>query len=172
VADEFGGGLIVLDGGACREGIESTIVDCSGEHPTLLRPGTTSRHVIEAALGCALEPPRGRVPRVPGSLASHYAPRAALRLAAGPDLEARLTQALAAGVRARLGVYSRREPSSRGAAVWRQMPDDPGAAAHELFAVLRQFDADGVAQIWVERPPEIPEWDGVRDRLTRASAPS
>jgi L-threonylcarbamoyladenylate synthase len=50
------------------------------------------------------------------------------------------------------------------------MPDDPAAAAHELFAVLRGFDAKGVQLIWVEPPPPGAEWEGVRDRLTRASA--
>ena len=50
------------------------------------------------------------------------------------------------------------------------MPDDPAAAAHELFAVLREFDALGVQLIWVEEPPDSPDWEGVRDRLQRAAA--
>ena len=50
------------------------------------------------------------------------------------------------------------------------MPDGPEAAAHELFSVLRELDADGVRLIWVEEPPESPDWDGVRDRLRRAAA--
>ena len=50
------------------------------------------------------------------------------------------------------------------------MPADAAAAAHELFAVLREFDAAGVTAIWVEQPPPGPEWDGVRDRLGRAAA--
>ena len=50
------------------------------------------------------------------------------------------------------------------------MPDTPGACAHELFAVLRHFDAQGVKLIWVETPPDDSEWDGVRDRLQRAAA--
>jgi L-threonylcarbamoyladenylate synthase len=50
------------------------------------------------------------------------------------------------------------------------MPDDAAATAHQLFAVLREFDAQGVKLIWVETPPETPEWDGVRDRLQRAAA--
>jgi L-threonylcarbamoyladenylate synthase len=52
----------------------------------------------------------------------------------------------------------------------RLMPDHPAAAAHELFAALREFDARGAQLIWVEHPPETPEWEGVRDRLTRAAA--
>jgi L-threonylcarbamoyladenylate synthase len=52
----------------------------------------------------------------------------------------------------------------------RPMPADPAAVAHELFAVLRDFDAHGVTQIWVEEPPQDSVWDGVRDRLRRAAA--
>jgi L-threonylcarbamoyladenylate synthase len=52
----------------------------------------------------------------------------------------------------------------------RRMPDDAAATAQQLFAILREFDAQGVKLIWIETPPEDPEWDGVRDRLERASA--
>ncbi|HSV81382.1 MAG TPA: Sua5 family C-terminal domain-containing protein, partial [Ramlibacter sp.] len=52
----------------------------------------------------------------------------------------------------------------------RRMPDDPAETARQLFAVLREFDAAGVKLIWVEAPPDAPEWDGVRDRLRRAAA--
>jgi len=54
--------------------------------------------------------------------------------------------------------------------IWRAMPDAPAACAHELFAVLREFDLAGVSLIWVETPPDHPQWDGVRDRLQRAAA--
>jgi L-threonylcarbamoyladenylate synthase len=50
------------------------------------------------------------------------------------------------------------------------MPDDPAAAAHELFGVLRRFDAAGVAEIWVEQASDDPAWEGVMDRLRRAAA--
>jgi L-threonylcarbamoyladenylate synthase len=53
---------------------------------------------------------------------------------------------------------------------YRRMPDDAAETARQLFAVLREFDAAGVKLIWVEAPPEAPEWDGVRDRLRRAAA--
>lgn len=51
------------------------------------------------------------------------------------------------------------------------MPDDPAAVAHELFSVLRELDDTGVAEIWIEQPPEGPAWEGVLDRLNRAAAP-
>ena len=56
------------------------------------------------------------------------------------------------------------------AVLLRRMPDDAQATAHQLFAVLRALDATGVKLIWVETPPESPEWEGVRDRLQRAAA--
>jgi L-threonylcarbamoyladenylate synthase len=70
-----------------------------------------------------------------------------------------------------MAVYARTPLKSRSAQVLiRRMPDDAAATAQQLFAVLREFDAQGVQLIWIETLPEAPEWDGVRDRLQRASA--
>ena len=168
VVAEFGPELLVLDGGDCLVGIESTIVDCSRDHPVLLRPGLLTRASLEAALGEPLLAPDGQAPRASGTLASHYAPHARVRLWSGEALAAALDD------RARrptgLAVYSRRAGFAGLGALWRRMPDDPAAAAHELFAVLRQLDDPGVAEIWVEQPPEDPAWEGVLDRLRRAAA--
>jgi L-threonylcarbamoyladenylate synthase len=90
VVEELGGELTVLDGGATQLGIESAIVDCSTAHPVLLRPGVLSRERIEAAAGEALLEPDARSPRAPGTLASHYAPRAAVRLMTTPMLRTAL----------------------------------------------------------------------------------
>ena len=172
VQDEFGDALWVLDGGACPVGIESTIVDCSRGAPVLLRPGHITREQVEAACGERLREPQElaqAAPRASGTLESHYAPRAKVRLMASSELAQRL-QAL--GVHANnLGVWSRSAPTDPGAGVlWRAQPADAALAAQELFAVLRELDARGVQQIWVELPPEAPEWEGVRDRLQRAAA--
>lgn len=181
VVDEFGPGLAVLDGGACREGIESTIVDCTRPHPALLRPGTTPRSAIEAVLsrelGLPLVERDEASPRASGTLASHYAPQALVSLMGPQELRQRLAAVAteAAGHRAHgttgadLGVYSRTAPPEVPGVLHRAMPADPAQAAHELFAMLRLFDAHGVRQIWVQAPPEGPEWDGVRDRLLRAA---
>ena len=181
VLDEFGPELAVLDGGPCREGIESTIVDCTRPEPALLRPGTTRRADIEAvlqrSLGLRLGGRDEASPRVSGSLASHYAPAAVVTLLSAQELRDRLraespvqhANEAAGPARRPVGVYSRtRLPIARGT-IHQAMPDDPAQAAHELFARLRNLDAQGVGQIWVERPPETPDWDGVRDRLTRAA---
>ena len=68
-----------------------------------------------------------------------------------------------------VGVYSRTALPAHPGVLHRTMPANPASVAHKLFAVLRQFDTHGVRQIWVETPPEGPEWDGVRDRLLRAA---
>jgi L-threonylcarbamoyladenylate synthase len=169
VVDEFGPELMVLDGGASRLGIESTIVDCSGEQPVLLRPGVLTRERIEAALGVPLAAPDASSPRAPGTLATHYAPQARLRLM--PTEMLRTALQMLGSEPISLAVYSRSVPS--GVAVGarhRRMPARPEQAAHELFSVLRELDGEGVHLIWVEEPPSGPEWEGVRDRLVRAAA--
>jgi L-threonylcarbamoyladenylate synthase len=166
VSDEFGASLMVLDGGACELGIESAIVDCSGAKPVLLRPGVVTREQLERALATGLHEPDANSPGAPGTLESHYAPRATLRLMSSEELTAAL-QVLPATAKG-VAVYSRTAPRRHPSV--RVMPDDPRAVAQELFAVLRAFDAEGVKLIWVERPPDTPDWEGVNDRLQRAAA--
>jgi L-threonylcarbamoyladenylate synthase len=169
VAQEFGDGLLVLDGGDCAVGIESSIVDCSSGYPVLLRPGVLTRQRIEAAAGQALREPDAHSPRASGTLEAHYAPRARVRFMTGPMLHAAL-QVLGPSV-LKLAVYSRTVGLPVGSGLQRRvMPQQADRAAHELFSALRELDASGVDLIWVEEPPPEPEWDGVRDRLARASA--
>ena len=171
VVQEFGAALWVLDGGPCALGIESTIIDLRGCHPVLLRPGVLARAALEAVLGEPLLAPGASASKAPGTLASHYAPAARLRLHSPAALASAVAGALAQphGLPAGLAVYSRRIGQGITGLRWRCMPDDPAAAAHELFAVLRQLDAPGTLEIWVETPPEQPAWDGVADRLRRAA---
>lgn len=171
VFDEFGDDLLVIDGGPCAVGIESTIVDCSRGAPVLLRPGAITRAQIEAATGERLQ---GRDtlaapdPRASGTLEAHYAPNAKLRL-----MDARAIQTgldVLGPNAAHIAVWARSVPRSRSQRViQRRMPDDAAASAQQLFAVLREFDAQGVKLIWVETPPDTTEWEGVRDRLQRAA---
>jgi L-threonylcarbamoyladenylate synthase len=115
-------------------------------------------------------------PRAPGTLESHYAPRARVRLMSELDLRAGLDTLAAAsaadssGAPPRVAVYSCHPFPHHAAAIFQAMPVDAAAAAHELFSVLRHFDEQGVGLIWVETPPAHSEWDGVRDRLVRAAA--
>jgi L-threonylcarbamoyladenylate synthase len=167
---EFGPGLTVLDGGECPGGIESAIVDCTGAQPALLRPGLLSRARIEAVLGSALHDGDASSPRASGTLRSHYAPDAKLRLMSRQQLRDALALLGAQASGLRLAVYSRSAMSAGRGIEWRRMPDNAAAVAHELFAVLREFDAQGVKLIWIEMPPDSAEWDGVRDRLQRAAS--
>ncbi len=172
VRDEFGESLLILDGGPCLVGIESTIVDCTRGAPVLLRPGHITREQVEAACGHAVLSPEAMAqaaPRASGTLESHYAPRARVRLMSADELKQRLASL---GVHAHnLGLWSRQRPAHAGAGVlWRAQAVQAAEAAQQLFAVLRELDAQGVQQIWVEWPPETPEWEGVRDRLRRAAA--
>ncbi|MBL0919162.1 MAG: threonylcarbamoyl-AMP synthase [Hydrogenophaga sp.] len=172
VAEEFADlgedALLILDGGACDVGIESTIVDCTRGHPVLLRPGVLTPAQLEAAAG---EPLRARdeaAPRASGTLESHYAPRAKVRLMDAKQLRAAF-QVLGDDAK-HIALYSRTAIEAARGTPKRRMPEDAAAAAQELFAVLRELDATGVRLIWVETPPTGPEWDGVRDRLNRAAA--
>jgi L-threonylcarbamoyladenylate synthase len=170
VLQEFGAELKVLDGGECPGGIESAIVDCSAAVPALLRPGLLQRAQLEAALGVSLRERDEASPRASGSLRSHYAPTAKLRLMSAAQLRDALELLGPQAAQLKLAVYSRGRLRIGRGIEHRQMPDDPVAAAHELFAALREFDARGVQLIWVEQPPDDAEWEGVRDRLRRAAA--
>ena len=172
VQDEFGDSLLVLDGGACAVGIESTIVDCTRGVPVLLRPGAITRAQIAAACGIAplsKEELPAHTPRASGTLEAHYAPNAKVRLMDAKALQAGLD--LLGSDAAHLAVYARtplRAPAPQ--VLLRHMPQDAEAAAQELFAALRGFDDAGVRLVWIEWPPATPEWEGVRDRLQRAAA--
>ncbi len=171
VQSELGTDLLILDGGECAVGIESTIIDCTRGAPILLRPGHITRVQIEAACGHALLDKNAvaqAAPRASGTLESHYAPRAKVRLMAAQDIEAKL-QALGPHAN-NLGVWSAQRPDAGAGVLWRAQPTDAGQAAHDLFSVLRDLDARGVSQIWVQLPPDTPDWEGVRDRLQRAAA--
>ena len=164
--------LLVLDGGACDVGIESTIIDCTRGAPVLLRPGGISRAQVEAACGqplrdgAALGAPD---PKASGTLLAHYAPAAPVRLMDAKALQTALD--LLGADAAHIAAWSRailKTPSS--GVIRRRMPEDAAATAQQLFAVLREFDAQGARLIWIETPPETPEWEAVRDRLQRAAA--
>lgn len=170
VVQEFGDAVMVIDGGDCEVGIESAIVDCSRGYPVLLRPGQLDPRRLEAVAGEPLRAADQHAPRASGTLASHYAPTARVRLMSGEQLR-QAFEVLGADspVLAKLALYSRTLEAPRGVR-WRRMPQAADATAHELFAALRDLDASDTSLIWVESPPDDPSWDGVRDRLNRAAA--
>ena len=176
VHSEFGDGLLVLDGGACEVGIESTIVDCTRGSPVLLRPGVLTPEQLSQVCGVTVTTPakpQSDAPRASGTLDSHYAPRATVRLMTIEQMHDAFKQA--PSTNERMAVWSRnlvQTPAAWALRVHSQsMPVDARQCAHDLFAQLRNFDAQGMTQIWVEIPPATSAWDGVRDRLTRAATP-
>lgn len=181
VQTEFGADLLILDGGACTVGIESTIIDCTRGVPVLLRPGAVTREQAQARCGQPVFSNEelavaASAPRASGSLASHYAPHAKVRLMDAPALQTALDLlgplvGNTTGAAPLIAAYARTILKTRSSQVLlKRMPDDAAATAQQLFAVLRDLDNEGVKLIWIEAPPVTPEWDGVRDRLQRAAA--
>jgi L-threonylcarbamoyladenylate synthase len=163
--------LLVLDGGACEVGIESTIVDCSRAAPVVLRPGMLLLSALCEAAGEVVAMPSNaphsshdEAPAAPGSLAFHYAPNARLRLMNAAAIRQQLPNAIV-----KVAVWARFAVPSCAAFKQVLMPSNPAECAHDLFACLRELDASGAQEIWVEAPPVGPAWDGVRDRLQRAA---
>ena len=171
VADELGDGVsLILDGGDCQVGIESTIVDLSRGEPVVLRPGAVTAEQLSLVLG---EPvlihtvEASDTPRVSGSLASHYAPLTPLQVLEGAVIRQIL------------------QGSGRYAAIVRDCPeidtsikqdpnvvvlkDEPAAYAHDFYRVLRDLDAGGYTNILVHALPTTPQWAAVQDRLGRAA---
>jgi L-threonylcarbamoyladenylate synthase len=163
VRDEFGDAVpLVLDGGDCEVGLESTIVACLDGPPLLLRPGGIGLAELEAVAGPVRRARAGEGPRAPGTTRSHYAPATPLRLAtpagvaaAGPDV----------------GVLARGPaPGAYRGPLWIDAGDRPAPFARALYASLRRLDRSGARSILVEAPPPDAAWDAVRDRLERAAA--
>ncbi|WP_114946561.1 L-threonylcarbamoyladenylate synthase [Microvirga calopogonii] len=155
----------VLDGGAAQVGVESTIVSCLGGTPRLLRPGGVPREAIEALIGEKLgtgAEAAGSSPLAPGMLASHYAPRAQVRLNATSIRPGEA--ALLFGPSAPQGVEA-----AQAALNLSKNGDLVEAAAH-LFSYLRQLDASGAATIAVSPVPETGLGEAINDRLRRAAA--
>jgi L-threonylcarbamoyladenylate synthase len=142
---------MVIDGGPCSVGIESTVVDCTGQKPVLLRLGRISAQEIEAVAG-----PLGvrdeSIRRSPGMYLRHYAPRTPL------ELVDRLAESQA-------GLKFGKPMGAHQI----QMPSDPDVYAAALYSSLFELDAHGLERIFVELPPEAREWAAVRDRLNKAA---
>ena len=167
VRDEFGDAVpIVLDGGDCDVGIESTIVDLSSATPRILRPGTIGRDAIEALIGAVEVGAIASSPRAAGTLAAHYAPRTPIELAAKSQLESRISEHRRAGRRVVALACAALPEGAEGLAAGAAADD----YAHALYAALRALDALGAERILVETPPDGAEWAAVRDRIMRAAA--
>ena len=157
--DLYGRVDLILDAGPCPLGIESTVVGFEAGGPVLLRPGAITREAIEDITGPLADPAEGDV-KAPGMLASHYAPRARLRL----DVhELRAGEALLA--------FGPNVPTSSNPICNLSPRGDLSEAAANLFAMLRQLDQSGVTTIAVMRVPDRGLGEAINDRLRRAAAP-
>lgn len=171
VADELGDAVaLILDGGDCRVGIESTIVDLSRGAPVILRPGAISAEQLSLVLG---EPIGSKdsvakdVPRVSGSLASHYAPQTPLQVVDTVTIKDALQGPDRCAAIVRMGVDLEASLLQRPDVI--VLADQPAAYAHAFYRVLRELDARGYARILVQALPEGTDWLAVRDRLGRAA---
>lgn len=153
---------LVLDGGACSWGIESTVLDLTAEVPRLLRPGALSLRALREVTGAIALPEAdtadGADRSSPGMSRRHYAPRATLVLAKDVD---------PAGLAGPVGVLTYESADAAGAEI---LSADPREYAADLYAALHRLDDAGVATILVQEPPQTEDWLAVRDRLARAAA--
>ena len=171
VRDELGDAVaMILDGGPCAVGIESTIVDLSRGEPRILRPGMLSAVDLGRVIGRLPAADAGQdAPRVSGALESHYAPRTPLVLLPPDAVIFAVRDALARDER--IAVLAPMAcPIDDRRIVWQQVPGDPAGFAHDLYANLRRLDEAGCTRIVVQRPPAADAWLAVADRLRRAAA--
>ena len=152
---------LILDGGPCEVGIESTVLSLAGPQPVLLRPGGIARSELEAAIGpvvTAVKASNGSHPS-PGMHPRHYSPLTRLLLVKNGEVPDQGN-----------GIYLQHQhPTVRSGIAIVQMPLTPAEYAAVLYDKLHGADAGGYDWIAVDAPPETPDWEAVRDRLWRAS---
>lgn len=169
VREELGDHVaLVLDGGPCEVGLESTIVACLDGRVTLLRPGAVSRSQLRDVVGQIADAGVDSL-RVPGRDRSHYAPRTALAIIEAGALQPQIARALASGERIAVIARGAAPPASERL-TWRQLGRQPADYGRALYATLRELDRMGVARILVEDVPGDEPWAAIADRLQRAAA--
>ena len=159
----------VIDGGPCKVGLESTILDLSGPHAQILRPGRITAGELAAVIGPVLPHGTAASPVVPGSLEAHYAPDTPITLVASTELEAETVRRSGQG---KVVVLARRPRNMAADCHWLQLPSEAKAYGHALYAHLREADALLASSLLIESPPATPEWEAVNDRLRRSAAGS
>ncbi len=170
VRDELGDAArIILDGGECQIGLESTIVACEGTSVRLLRPGAVTASQLREALGDLLAGPDAQSPRVPGSTPSHYAPSTPMAIVPAGEIDAQAASLSREG--RRIAVLAQRLPlKGHKYVTWINAGRRPEQYAQDLYANLRTLDKAGCRQILVQDVPRDERWDAVRDRLLRAAS--
>jgi len=169
VRADLGGAVdLILDGGPCPVGVESTIVDCSGAHPRLLRPGGVPEESLEAVLGYKLDVILDGSVRAPGMLSSHYAPSARVEVLPAEAIATRAQELVALGIRVGILAPGRMMGLPRGVEA---LPPTGSAVAYAqcLYQRLREADRRGLEVLLAVPPPETGVGTAVADRLRRAA---
>jgi L-threonylcarbamoyladenylate synthase len=174
VREELGDAVdLVLDGGPCSVGIESTVVDLTGEKPVILRHGGVPRRKVEAIVGPVEvfggSVKTGEAAASPGQHAKHYAPRTPAVRFETPQRGLIRPNASDGTPNGLMAVSPLVVLKKWGPIV--AMPNSPEMYATNFYAVLRELDAMGLREIFIELPPARPEWEAVRDRIIRATRP-
>jgi len=169
VREELGDSVkVILDGGECQIGLESTIVSFEGPNVRLLRPGGVTAAQIREVIGELLIGANLQSPRVPGSTPSHYAPTTPMTIVPAGEIDAHAA-ALSEGGR-RVAVLAQRLPlRAHKYVTWINAGRRPEQFGHDLYANLRTLDKAGCQRILVQDVPEGERWDAIRDRLLRAA---
>jgi L-threonylcarbamoyladenylate synthase len=169
VRDDLGDDIdVVLDDGPCTVGVESTIVDCTGDELVILRPGDVTRERVEEVSGQKVGTLRDGLTRAPGTLKSHYAPEATVLVVDRDDLARRATDLLAAGQRVAVLALAP-VPALPADVVVLDGPADSDEYARALYARLREVDRRGVDVLLAVPPPDTGVGVAVADRLRRAA---
>ncbi len=169
VREEFGDALrVILDGGECQIGLESTIVAFAGDQVRLLRPGSVTAAQLREVVGELAIGAEADSPRVPGGTPTHYAPSTPLTIVPAGEVDAQADAASAGG--RRVAVLAQRLPlRSHKYVTWINAGRRPEAYARDLYNNLRTLDRAGCQRILVQSVPDGEAWDAVRDRLVRAA---
>jgi len=170
VREEFGDAVkVVLDGGDCKIGLESTIVSCVDAVPRVLRPGAITLSQLRAVVPEVAEGLAAPAPRVPGSDAKHYAPTTPLSIVNSGKLEEVVAQLTAE--HEKVAVLAMRPPRAANKFMtWINAGRRADVYGRELYVNLRALDKSGAREILVEEVPPGEQWDAVRDRLRRAAS--
>lgn len=156
----------VLDGGDCSVGIESTIVDLTGDTPVIARPGQIAQSDIEACLGITLAPGKSASQAVPGSVKRHYQPVTPTVGVATDQFARLLPEVTPAGEK--IGVIWWQSPPDERASETIMLSADPNEYARMLYTAMHSMDKANVDRIVIELPPRESQWLAVHDRLGRA----
>ena len=170
VRDEFGDAVkVILDGGDCKIGLESTIVSCVDAVPRLLRPGFITLSQLRSVVPDVVARSDAPAPRAPGSDAKHYAPATPLNIVNSRTLEEVVAQLTAD--HEKVAVLAMRPPRlANRYMTWINAGRRAEVYARELYVNLRTLDKSGAKEILVEEVPPGESWDAVRDRLRRAAS--